>query len=55
MRYQDTWQTDRLIVNNGCDTEYDLAYIWECEKPILKKEYLFDLFSTTYVRKSCYS
>ena len=38
MSYQDTWQIYRLIGNNGWYTEYDLVYIWECEKPILKKE-----------------
>ena len=36
-RYKDTCQIDRLIKNNGWDTEYNLVSTWEYEEPILKK------------------
>ena len=36
-KYRDTCQIDRLIENNGWDTEYNLVSTWECEEPILKK------------------
>ena len=45
MRYNDTFQIDWLIKNDGWDTMYNLVSTWECEEPILKKAWFEKKFS----------
>ena len=36
-KYKEKFQIDRLIVNNGWNTRYDLVSTWECEKPYIQR------------------
>ena len=45
-RYEGTCQIDWLIKNNGCDINYSLVSIWECEEPIFKKVRLEQEFTS---------